>query len=137
MSKKIKTRLYHTGSNYTGLVQDKETWNALKAGAISWDERQRRMLTQYTIPAEVYWDLFEKDRSNGFEAKCCNHCMPSSEHDFLTLNDTVEYSGIEIALNDQGMLRIRVYDKGNLETQDIVNITYCPFCGRRFKNGTD
>ena len=134
MSKKIKTRIYNTNGDFRGYVKDKETWNALKAGAISWNERQRRELTHYTIPAEVYWDLFEKDRRNGFEAKCCNHCMPSIGHDFVALNDTVEYSGIEIALNDQGMLRIRVYDKGKLETQDIVNITYCPFCGRRFKN---
>ena len=134
MSKKIKTRIYNINGDNRGYVKDKETWNALKAGAISWTESQKRTLTHYIIPAEVYWDLFEKDRSNGFEAKCCNHCMPSGKHDFISLNDTVEYSGIEIALNDQGMLRIRVYDKGELETQDIVNITYCPFCGRRFKN---
>lgn len=131
MGRKLKTRILHTGSDYRGYIQDKDTWNALKAGAISWNEHQKRTLTHYIVPAEVYWDLFEKDRTNGFEAKCCNHCIPNN-HDFISLNDTVEYSGIEMAINDQGMLRIRVYEEGKLITQDIVNINYCPICGRIF-----
>ena len=41
-----------------------------------------------------------------------------------------KYSGIEIAINPQGMLRVRVYDDDSLETQDIVHVKYCPMCGR-------
>lgn len=35
MSKKIKTRIYNINGDNRGYVKDKETWNALKAGAIS------------------------------------------------------------------------------------------------------
>ena len=132
MANKIKARVIHNGRSYVGLIKDRETWNALKAGAVSWTDRQRQQLTHYEIPADVYWDLFEKDRINGFDAKCCNHCIP--DHDFRSIGDTVEYNGVETSLNDQGMLRVRVYTGGHLESQDMINVNFCPFCGRRFKN---
>ena len=65
------------------------------------------------------------------EMKCkyCEH----ENNDFVALNDTKEYSGLEIAMNKQGMLRIRHYSSNALwATQDIVNIKHCPICGRKF-----
>ena len=64
----------------------------------------------------------------------CQYCEPRSCNDFVTMNQTVEYSGIELAVNCQGMLRARYYDLNGdtFEVQDIVNIKYCPLCGRKF-----
>ena len=52
---------------------------------------------------------------------------------FKPLNpETVSYSGIEIAIAD-GMLRARIFDaNGGMLAQDIVNIPFCPLCGRKF-----
>lgn len=67
----------------------------------------------------------------------CPYCE-SVTNDFLPMNQTVEYSGIEMALNCQGMLRVRVLDCSDdsptigLAAQDIVEIKYCPMCGKRF-----
>ena len=60
----------------------------------------------------------------------CPYC-DAETNDFIPLNQTVEYSGIEIALNRQGMLRVRVYESGQetFTTQDIVEIKCCPNCG--------
>ena len=46
----------------------------------------------------------------------------------------MEYSGIELAINRKGMLRARYYDVNRdvFETQDIIEIKYCPLCGRKF-----
>ena len=63
----------------------------------------------------------------------CKYCK---SRDFTTLNKTIKYSGIEISLNDQGILRVRVSDLApdwTVNLQDIVNIKYCPFCGRKLK----
>ena len=64
----------------------------------------------------------------------CQYCEPRSYNDFVPMNQTVEYSGIELAINCQGMLRARCYnvDEDVFETQDIVEIKYCPLCGRKF-----
>lgn len=44
------------------------------------------------------------------------------------------YSGIEMALNPQGMFRVRVLDScDRFTTQDVVTIKYCPMCGRKFR----
>lgn len=66
----------------------------------------------------------------------CRYC----EHDdngFTTLNDATSlYSGIEIALNRQGILRVRAYDDiwdVNFNSQDMLNVSFCPICGRRFR----
>lgn len=55
----------------------------------------------------------------------------------LASNDyAVEYSGIEMAVNRQGMLRVRVLDDdGSFTTQDIIEIRNCPLCGKRFMKG--
>lgn len=60
----------------------------------------------------------------------CKYCN-AENNDFITLNDTVDYSGIEISLNRQGMLRVRYYDVNDPDfvTQDITNVKYCPVCG--------
>lgn len=63
----------------------------------------------------------------------CPYCEAKS-NDFITANQTSEYSSIEIALNRQGMLRARALDShGKFITQDIVEIKYCPLCGKLFK----
>ena len=62
----------------------------------------------------------------------CKFC-DSNSNDFISLNDTIDYSGIEIAINSQGMLRSRYYDidyDSNFRSQDIINIKYCPMCGK-------
>ena len=66
----------------------------------------------------------------------CPYC-DAETNDFVPINQTVEYSGIEIALNRQGMLRVRVYESGQetFTTQDIVEIKYCPNCGCKMDKG--
>lgn len=61
----------------------------------------------------------------------CIYC-DRADNDYLLLNKTVEYSGIEIALNRQGTLRVRYYeDDGQIWfSEDVVNIKFCPNCGR-------
>lgn len=64
------------------------------------------------------------------EIKCkyCEH----ENNDFVILNETKEYSGLEVAMNRQGMLRIRHYSSNQMwAIQDIVNIKYCPMCGKK------
>ena len=62
----------------------------------------------------------------------CKYCEHNN-NDFVPLNDTIEYSGIEIALNRQGMLRVRHYDESGIWfSEDIINIKFCPICGIEF-----
>lgn len=67
----------------------------------------------------------------------CPYCENKTKS-FLPINQTVEYSGIEIALNRQGLLRVRVLDCSGgeptirLVTQDVVELKNCPLCGKRF-----
>jgi hypothetical protein len=63
----------------------------------------------------------------------CKYCGRKN-NDFVLLNDTAEYSDLEISVNRQGMLRARYHKQGKYDlffTQDIVNINFCPICGRR------
>ena len=64
----------------------------------------------------------------------CQYC-DSDCNDFVVMNQTMEYSGIELTINRQGMLRARYYgiNRDVFETQDIIEIKYCPLCGRKFK----
>ena len=68
----------------------------------------------------------------------CPYC-DAKTNDFIPINQTVEYSGIEIALNRQGMLRVRVYESGQetFTAQDIVEIKCCPNCGAKMDGGAD
>ena len=63
----------------------------------------------------------------------CVFCERNN-NDFIPLNQTADYSGIEISVNRQGMLRVRYNDANepNFITQDIINIKYCPICGKEF-----
>lgn len=64
----------------------------------------------------------------------CPYCE-TDNNDFVMMNQTVEYSGIEMSLNRQGMLRVRFYDRSDVWfSEDIVNIKHCPMCGKRFNN---
>lgn len=59
----------------------------------------------------------------------CEYC---EKNKFEPLNTTVDYSGLEIAISRSGVLRVRNYNfKELFETQDAVNINYCPICGRK------
>lgn len=63
--------------------------------------------------------------------KFCEH----DNNDFVLLNDTNMYSGIDIEINRQGILRVRVFndEMDGFVTQDILSVNYCPICGREFK----
>ena len=62
----------------------------------------------------------------------CKYCS-RKDNDFVLINETADYSDIEISLNRQGMLRVRAYngDGWTWESQDIINIAFCPICGRK------
>lgn len=64
----------------------------------------------------------------------CAYC-DREDNDFVLLNQTTDYSGIEMALNKQGMLRVRYYadDSHIWHSQDIIEIKFCPNCGRAMK----
>lgn len=63
----------------------------------------------------------------------CPFCS-DTDNGFIRMNDTVEYSGIEMCMNRKGMFRVRVYDESeHIDSQDSINMKYCPFCGRSFK----
>lgn len=64
----------------------------------------------------------------------CDYCN-GKDNRFVRLNKTKDYSAIEMSLNPQGMLRVRVDDDENSDyvTQDIINVWFCPMCGRRFR----
>ena len=71
-------------------------------------------------------------KSNHTNCPYCNR----DNNDFAQLNTTFDYSGLEIALNRQGMLRLRCYaddDTQEFFTQDVVLIKYCPYCGRKMR----
>ena len=63
----------------------------------------------------------------------CKYCN-RKDNDFVPLNKTIDYSGLEMSLNRQGMLRVRYYEQGKYDlwySEDIVNINFCPICGRK------
>ena len=63
----------------------------------------------------------------------CKYCG-EKDNGFVLLNETTDYSGIEMSLNRQGMLRARYYEQGKYDlwfSEDIVNINFCPICGRK------
>lgn len=64
--------------------------------------------------------------------KFCEH----ENNDFVILNPNYDYSFVEIAMNRQGMLRARTYNESEdllFDSQDIVNINFCPMCGRELR----
>ena len=69
----------------------------------------------------------------------CPYCGIDTNQ-FNPINQTVGYSGIEVSLNRQGLLRIRVLDCSSREptigllSQDVVQIKYCPMCGKQFQS---
>lgn len=61
----------------------------------------------------------------------CKYCEHGN-NDFILLNETADYSSLEMALNRQGMLRVRYYEDCSQVwfTEDIINIKFCPMCGK-------
>lgn len=64
------------------------------------------------------------------QVKGCEYCDSNTRY-FHCLNQTLEYSGIDIALSPLGILRCRVDFGTGDGLQDIVRINYCPMCGRK------
>lgn len=65
----------------------------------------------------------------------CPYCEQKTS-DFVVINQTVEYSGIEISINRQGILRARMLDdNGSFTTQDVVKIRRCSLCGSQLMKG--
>lgn len=62
----------------------------------------------------------------------CKYCS-RKDNDLVLINQTAEYSGLDIEINRQGILRVRCYndEMDGFVSQDIVNINYCPMCGRK------
>ena len=62
----------------------------------------------------------------------CKYCG-RTDNNFVLFNETTDYSGIEMSLNRQGMLRVRYYDDSSYIwfSEDIININFCPICGRK------
>ena len=62
----------------------------------------------------------------------CKYCEHEN-NDFVLLNETTDYSLLEMSLNRQGMLRVRDIDQqGRISSMDIINVKFCPMCGRKF-----
>lgn len=64
----------------------------------------------------------------------CKFCGAET-NDFSILNPgTCRYSCVDLAINRQGMLRARVHPSSNWDEylQEVLQIKYCPMCGRRF-----
>lgn len=61
----------------------------------------------------------------------CKYCETK---EFKALNTTVDYSGLEITVSGRGILRVRNYNfKELFDTQDAVNINYCPMCRKEVR----
>lgn len=96
-------------SNYTYIVGRR------KEGA------EERIMTQEQLRAFV--------QGRAIRRKSCPFCG-NSDNDFRTLNaDTAQYSFLQIAMNSQGMLRVRDLSPGG--GQEVINISYCPMCGEK------
>lgn len=68
------------------------------------------------------------------QLKQCVYCDKNC-NGFQPLNDTEEYSGIQIAFHHSGMLRVRVFKEDeefvpHVVMQDVINLQICPKCGR-------
>ena len=66
----------------------------------------------------------------------CEYCKSQTE--FIPLNITADYSGLEFALCGN-MLRVRYSsnDYKHFEAQDLINIKFCPMCGRKLEGTTN
>ena len=118
--------------------------------ATKWEEFYKKMtdgLKPYDHYDDGYRDAMDNvdDWIDGNQVEAepvrhgpCPYC-DAETNDFVPINQSVEYSGIEIALNRQGMLRVRVYESGQetFTTQDIVEIKYCPNCGCKMDGESD
>ena len=67
-------------------------------------------------------------------ARPCKYCG-ADNNGFQILNpETYRYSLVELALNRQGMLRVRTYPSPDWleDLQEVMRVPYCPMCGRKF-----
>lgn len=75
---------------------------------------------------------YARGRKEAVKRGQCEFCA-AEDNEFRLLNaNTMAYSGIGIALNRQGLLRVRTYNHHTqFETQDIIRVKHCPNCGAR------
>ena len=60
--------------------------------------------------------------------KKCKYCEKKND-DFIPINN-IGNNEIEIEINRKGILRVRHY--GYSMSEDIINVNFCPICGRKF-----
>lgn len=67
----------------------------------------------------------------------CRYCEPKPDGVVYVMNDP-EYSGIELSMHHAGELRVRYSEEGSdtYEAQEIIQMNYCPMCGRRLNTGS-
>ena len=87
---------------------------------------------EYVLSQERLKQLREQQKR--FATSSCKFCGAET-NDFQILNPaTCRYSCIDLAINRQGMLRTRIHPSPDWDEhlQEILQIQYCPMCGRRF-----
>lgn len=63
----------------------------------------------------------------------CEYCSIETKG-FTMINTTSDYSFIEVSVSSMGYIRCRAYYDNDCNippTQEIVEIKYCPMCGRK------
>lgn len=62
----------------------------------------------------------------------CTICNGKHGTDFVVINPhAAGDSGIQVAINKQGMMRIRYFDNTSIKhkSEEIVKLIHCPICG--------
>lgn len=74
-------------------------------------------------------EQLEEIKSSVRAFRGCQYCR-ANDNDFRTLNaETAQYSFLQIAMNSQGLLRVRDLSPGG--GQEVIRISYCPICGEK------
>ena len=87
---------------------------------------RKKGVEEHVITQERLRDIIQ-----GRAARCksCPFCS-RDDNDFRTINaETAQYSFLQIAMNCQGMLRVRDLSPGG--GQEVIRILYCPMCGEK------
>ena len=66
----------------------------------------------------------------------CVYCKPKRDGDSYCMNYPEDH-GIEITMDHKGELRVRYYEdyEDTVSAQDIIDINFCPMCGRDLREG--
>ena len=67
----------------------------------------------------------------------CKYCN-REDNDFVMLNETADYSGLEIAMNRQGILRIRHYSSNQMwQYKTLLILNTVPFVVENLRRKND